>query len=91
MPVFKKPEDQGDSELESQRTILPVLEFRFFFILKGERMWFVAANVLVLGSFVLAGIHIGRLSHNVPVNSKRNVILFSATLYLCMNEKLLYL
>ena len=54
-------------------------------------MWFVAANVLVLGSFVLAGIHIGRLSHNVPVNSKRNVILFSATLYLCMNEKLLYL
>ena len=40
--LFEKPTHQENGELVSQRTVFPELEFRLFFMLKGEgvKSWF---------------------------------------------------
>ena len=52
-------------------------------------MWLVVANLLVSESFVLTAVHVGQVMMFLQTN-KANVFLCSATLYLCMNGKVLY-
>lgn len=61
-----KPEDQKDSKLVSQRTILPKVEFRFLYQKGGG-----VANFLAQESFVLITVHVG-LGHNVSINLQQN-------------------
>ena len=55
------------------------------FIPKGEGMWLVGVNFLVSESSVLAAVHVGRFMMSVLTSYKINVILYSATFYLCKN------
>ena len=52
-------------------------------------MWLVAANILVLDSFILPTIRVGQVMMLLQTSSKTNVILCSATSYLCISGKLL--
>ena len=54
-------------------------------------MWLVVANLLVSESFVLTAEHVVQVMMFLQTSNKANVFLCSATLYLCMNEKVLCL
>ena len=81
---FGKLADGEDDGLVFQRTILLPSS-----VLERERN--VAACYKLLGreSFVLAAVCIGLITMFLKTSNRTNVILCSATFYLCMNGKML--
>ena len=56
--LSRKLADREDGGLVSQNH-LPQVKAQASFILKGEGVWLVVANLLVRESFVLAAVHVG--------------------------------
>lgn len=85
---------QKVSRLRSWGTSVPKnhltrIRIQASFILKGDGCsWLLQTYFLMLESFVLIAVHIGLVTMLLQTSNKTNIILYSTTFYLHMNENI---